>query len=317
MDNQTEERVLPPKITGEKRPETSREKFLKIAKKVAAMLVSAFLVSFTSYAIVEPNDFALGGISGIAIILYELFDISQSISVLCLNIPLLIVAFFFVRRKFAIYSVINVVAQSLWIVLFEAIDIPKILFEEQIFAALAGGIGVGSGIGLAFKFSGSSGGMDIVATIVQRKFPAQSIAWMIFTLNCAVIITSFFVYREAGTTFSMQLLPLIKSVTEQYVESRMNDSIVSGFQSAIEFRVITDKPEEMAYALISRLGRGVTETDVTGMYTHEKHALLTCVIHRRQIGIFKAILKKVDPNSFAVMTHVSQVLGLGFYSSDN
>ena len=318
METQPTSRSLPPKITAEKKPETAKEKWTRMVSTVLVLIVSAFLISFSSYAIVAANDFVLGGVSGIAIILEKTLHISQSISVLCLNIPLLVVAFFFVRRRFAVYSVINVVVQSLWIVLFEAIDLPKLQFEEQIFAALAGGIGVGAGIGFAFKIGGSSGGMDIVATIVQRRFPAaRSVAWMIFTLNSVVIVSSFFVFRDPSATFAVQLLPIIKSVTEQYVESRMNDSIISGFQSAIDFRVVTDKPEEVSDALISRLGHGVTCTEVTGMYTHEKHAMLTCVIQRRQIGTFKAILKEVDPNSFAVITHVSQVLGLGFKTSDN
>lgn len=317
METQLSFHDLPPKITGEKKPITKKERILKNAKTTILLLLSAFLVSFSSYAVIAPNNFAIGGVSGIAIILEHALNVSQSISVLCINVPLIVIAFFFVKKRFALLTLIHVLAQSLWIILFEAIDIPKLEFDEQIFAALAGGIGVGSGIGLAFKIGGSSGGTDIVAVIVQKKFPAQSIARMIFLLNCFVIFSSFFVYRDPSASFAVQLLPVIKAVAEQYVESRMNDSISSGFQSAIEFRVITDKPEEMSYALISRLGRGVTETNVTGMYTHEHHSMITCVIHRRQIGTFKAILKEIDPNSFAVMTHVSQVFGLGFFSSDN
>lgn len=104
---------------------------------------------------------------------------------------------------------------------------------------------------------------------------------------------------------------------EQYVESKTNDAITNGFNSAIEFRVVTDKPDEMALAIISRLGRGVTSIPATGMYTRETHAMLVCVVNRRQITTFRKILKEVDPNSFAVMTQVSQVLGLGFFSSEH
>ena len=309
-------RTLPPKITHQKAPLSKNEQILSYVKTALLLIFSSFAISFTAYCIIAPNNFTIGGVSGIAVILYKTLNISQSISVLCINIPLLVVAFFFVRRKFAILSVFNVVLQSVWIILLEKINAPLLQFNEQIFAALAGGIGIGTGIGFAFKLGGSTGGMDIVATIVQKKFPAHSIAWMIFILNCGVIGLSFFVYRDPSMALAVQLLPIIKAVTEQYVESRVNEALTSGFQSALEFKVITDKPEELSYELISRLGRGVSANVVTGMYTHENHTMLTCVIHRRQVAAFKNILKEVDPHSFAIMATVSQVLGLGFYAAE-
>ena len=312
----TPARVLPPKITAHKAPPSKKERVFQTVRLAVLLLLSSFAISFASYCIIAPNKFAIGGVSGIAIILEKVLGLSQSITVLCINVPLLIAAFFFVKRKFAILSLINVIMQSLWIVLLETVNAPRLEFTEQIFAALAGGIGIGTGIGLAFKLGGSTGGMDIVAVMVQKKFPAHSIAWMIFMLSCGVIGASFFVYRDPQTTLAVQLLPIIKATTEQYVESRVNDALANGFQSALEFRVVTDKPEELSYELISRLGRGVSASVVTGMYTHEHHTMLICVIHRRQVAAFRKILKEVDPHSFAVMSHVSQVLGLGFFSSE-
>jgi uncharacterized membrane-anchored protein YitT (DUF2179 family) len=106
------------------------------------------------------------------------------------------------------------------------------------------------------------------------------------------------------------------SAFELYVESKINESITNGFQSAIEFRIITDKPDEMAQALMRELSRGVTMLPATGMYTTEEHPMLLCVISRRQVATLRKVIKTVDPDSFAVMTGVSQVLGLGFYTSE-
>ena len=211
---------------------------------------------------------------------------------------------------------LNVVMQTVWLTIMEHLNMPQLIFEEKIFAALAGGIGIGAAIAFAFKLGGSTGGMDIVAVMVQKKFPAPSIAWMIFILNCIVIATSFFVYKVDGDV-TASVLPLIMAACEQYVESKVNDAITNGFHSAIEFRVITDKPEEMALTIISKLGRGVTSIPATGMYTRETHSMLVCVINRRQIATFRKILKDVDPDSFAVMSGVSQVLGLGFFSGED
>ena len=91
--------------------------------------------------------------------------------------------------------------------------------------------------------------------------------------------------------------------------------MTNGFQSAIEFRIITDKPEEMSLALMNELGRGVTSLPATGMYTGKERAMLLCVISRRQVVTLRKVMRAIDPESFAVMSGVSQVLGLGFYSS--
>ena len=106
------------------------------------------------------------------------------------------------------------------------------------------------------------------------------------------------------------------SAFEAYIESRTNETVTNGFHSAREFRISTDKPEEMAKALMKELSRGVTALPATGMYTRITHTMLLCVVSRRQVVTLKRIMKQVDPDSFAVMSNVSQVLGLGFYTSE-
>ena len=312
--------ALPPKKTKESFLPTGspKEKVWYAVKTLLLLSFSSFLVALSSYCLIAPNNFAVGGITGVAIILEKATNgkIPQSVSIFSINFPLLFISFFVVKRKFALLSLANVTLQSVFLSLMENLGMPRLIFEEKIFAALAGGIGIGTAIALAFKIGGSTGGMDVTAVIVQKKFPAPSIAWMLFILNCIVIASSFFVYRVPGDA-TQSILPLIMAACEQYVESKANDTITNGFHSAIEFRIITDKPEKMALEIISRLGRGVTSVPATGMYTHETHSMLICVIHRRQINTFRKLLKEVDPDSFAVMSGVSQVLGLGFFSGEN
>ncbi len=283
-------------------------------KTIAAMLGSSFLVAFAAQCLLTPNHFATGGATGIAVILNKACGVSLSLTVFCINAPLIFISFFFFNKRFAILTLGNAGTQSLWLLIMEKANFPQLVFEERIFAAIFAGILMGAGITLALKTGGSSGGMDIVAVIVQKKISASSIAWVLFALNCAVIASSYFVYRDLADTAGGRILPLVMAVCEQYVESKVNDSIVNGMQSAIEFRVITDKPEEVAALLFSRLERGVTSVTVKGMYTHAEHSLLICVVSRRQVNAFKRLVKNADPESFVVMSNVSQVLGYGFYS---
>ncbi len=320
------ENGLPEKITKERlyaKEATVKGKVLYWTKITLFTLLSSLLVSFAAFSLITPNEFTIGGISGLAILLSVATNgnIPQSIVVFSLNLPLVLIAFFYVKKKFAILSACNIVLQTLWLILLEN-TFPdfKIVFEsngEKIFAAIASGLCIGAAVALAFKVGGSTGGADILAVILQRKFHISSFAWLLFAINCAIISSSIFVFYDAEKTLALNVLPLMTSAFEAYIESKTNDSLTNGFHSAIEFRIITDKPDEMAHALMRELGRGVTAQPATGMYTKETHTMLFCIVSRRQVVALKRIIKTIDPDSFAVMANVSQVLGLGFYRSEN
>lgn len=319
------ESTLPPKITKDNiDPEAGspKGKIMLWVRAVLYSLISSLLIAVAAHSLITPNEFTIGGASGIAILINVATHgkVPQSLLVLCINLPLIILAFFFVKKRFAILSATNIGMQSLWLLLLEnAFPDFKIEFTgseaEKIFAAIAAGLCIGAAIALAFKVGGSTGGMDIAAVMIQKRFKASSIAWTIFAINVVIIGASLFVFEHQDNLAST-LLPIMLAIFESYVESKTNESIMNGFQSAREFRIITDKPEEMARALMKELSRGVTALPATGMYTKFTHTMLLCVVNRRQEATVKRIMKQIDPDSFAVMSNVSQVLGLGFYTEE-
>ena len=322
---------LPPKITKENfYPDagSTKTKVAQWTRYILYTLLSSFLVAVAAYCFITPNQFTIGGVGGIVILIHNVTKspafpngISESFLMITLNLPLIILAFIFVKRRFAILSTMNIGMQSLWLLLFEqAFPYLQIKFTggeaEKIFAAIAAGLCIGTAIALAFKIGGSTGGMDITAVLIQKKFNASSIAWTLFAINFIVICASLFVFYDADKALAYNLLPIMLSAFESYIESKTNESLTNGFQSAREFRIITDKPEEMAEVLMRELSRGVTAVPATGMYTKFTHTMLICVVNRRQVATLRRIMKRVDPDSFAVMSNVSQVLGLGFYTEE-
>lgn len=319
--------ALPKKITKEdlrKEATTRRGKIFYWTKTVVLLLISSLLISFAAYSLIMPNNFTIGGASGIAILLDVSFGIPQYIIVFAINIPLVLFSFFFVKKKFALLTAAHILLQTLWLALIEILfpDFQIVFGEggEKIFAAIAGGLCIGVAIALAFKIGGSTGGADVLAVVIQRKFNAGSVARVIFFINCIIIGSSVFVFYklnpDGSINYGATLLPIMMSVFEAYIESKANESITSGFHSAIEFRIITDKPEEISLALMKELGRGVTAVPATGMYTKINRTMLLCVVSRRQVTALQRIVKQIDPDSFAVTSKVSQVLGLGFYSGE-
>ena len=323
-EEKKEKSALPEKITKAdiiKDENTTQSKVIYVLKTALLLLVSSFLVSFSAYCLIEPNEFTVGGAAGIAIMVSHATNgaIGQSTISSCINIPLVILSFFFVKKKFAVLTASNILLQIVWLLILENCQAPLIVFPEssRIFAALAAAVCFGVAIAIAFKIGGSTGGADIIAVILQRNIQSSSIAWMLFFVNAVIISASFFVFNVGETDLAIRLLPIFMAVFEAYIESKINDSITNGFQSAIEFRIITNKPEEISFAIMHELSRGVTELPAKGMYTQEMHSMLVCVISKRQVGALQRIMKEIDPDSFAVMSNVSQVLGLGFFANEN
>ncbi len=317
------EHALPPKITKENiNPLAGSRKgmVLQWIRAIAFTVLSSLLVSIAAYSLIAPNHFTIGGVTGIAILLNAGFGWQQSIAVLCLNTPLVVLSFFFVKKRFALLTTLNILLQTVWLAILEnffpSFQIAFLMDAERIFAAIAAGLCVGAAIVLAFKVGGSTGGGDILAVLIQKKLAAGSIAWILFAINCTVISASFFVFYDSEKALAYNILPIMLAIFESYIESKTNESMTNGFQSAIEFRIITDKPDEMATAVMKELSRGVTSIPATGMYTKIEHSMLVCVVSRRQVATLKRVMHSVDPDAFAVMSNVSQVLGLGFYVSE-
>jgi uncharacterized membrane-anchored protein YitT (DUF2179 family) len=178
-----EQNVLPPKITKENiDPDAGTKKGLILSwtRSIVYILIASFLISFTAYSLIAPNQFTIGGIAGIAILINAASDgvIPQSAVSFALNLPLVVCAFFFVKKRFAVLSIISTIAQTLLLLFFENL-LPdfKLVFPggetAKIFAAVASGLCIGVAIALAFKSGGSTGGGDILAVMIQKKIQSN------------------------------------------------------------------------------------------------------------------------------------------------
>ena len=327
--------VLPPKITKENidpNAGTKKASILSWARSILYIFISSILIAIAVHCLIDPNDFTIGGVAGIGILVHDATNgaVEKSIFNFCVNAPLVVLSFFFVKKRFAILSSMNILLQTLWLRILENFGTSaEITFPggetSKLLAAVAAGLCIGAGVVLALKAGGSTGGGDILAVMIQKKFKATSIAWMLFIINCIVIVSYVLINyiilnhqldTNEGSYAGRLLLPIVLSAFESYIESRTNEAITNGFQSATEFRIITDKPDEMAAALMKELSRGVTALPAKGMYTKQNHTMILCVVNRRQVPTLRRIMKQVDPDSFAVMSKVSQVLGLGFYTQE-
>ena len=271
------------------------------------LIVGLALVCALNYRLfVFPNQFAPAGLNGICTMIQYVTGINVGYLSLLINIPLAALVLWKVSRSLAVRGMVYVVAFSLFLILLEKLDLSRFAYEtangtSKILGPLVAGIINGSCYSLLVRCSSCSGGTDFVAAVIHKYRPEQNFFYIIFALNALVAVSSFFVY-------DYQMEPVILCILYSFMSSPVSDRGLKSGRSAIRFEIITDYPQEIADAIISRLHHSATLIPATGMYLGRQTNILICVINKNQLSALSAIIREY-PHTFAVMSQVGEVMG--------
>lgn len=276
-----------------------------------AVLFSGVIRAVVVHMFVVPYDFASSGVTGIAVMIEYGTGFSAGYTTLILNLPLLVLAFLFINRRFTIISGISIVIAALGMILMNKYSAYVPTYEDgnEIFAAVAAGVLGGIGFAVMIRVGGSTGGGDIIAALLQKRYPATNIAWFVYGVDAVVIFASIFVFR-GDRAFSF-MTPVMLSLTEEFSHALVGDAILTGFKTALKYEIVTTHPDEISREIMSKLDRGVTCAEVKGMYSGDRRSLLICVIRKRQLAEFNRILQNY-PDTFAYLLDAREVRGEGF-----
>ncbi len=255
---------------------------------------------------VFQNKFAPAGIMGLATLVQEAFHFNVAYLYLFVNVPLLAIAFFVIKRKFAVRTLLFVLVSSASFFVLRLIGIEKIAFVAtdtggKLLAAIAAGFFNGLIYIVLVWNDACTGGTDIVAALINHKHPETNVIWLIFGLNASVVLLSFFVYKNSYQ-------PVLLCIAYIFVFSRVSDTVFKGSRSAVKFEVVTTHPEEIAQELFATMRHGCTAIQVRGEYTHTDRSMLICVINRREVVEFERIIRKYD-GTFAYFSGVNRIVG--------
>ncbi len=265
------------------------------------VIVASVLSAVGLYTFVNPANFAPSGIDGIAMMLQKLTDVNMGYISLAINIPLLIMAWFFISKKYVIYTTIFTVLSSVMLIVMEKIDMYQYISQNNAWiAVLASGIMLGARTAIMIKIGGSSGGVDIIASVVQQKRPYLNIESLI-SIFCYIIIgVSFFVYGNIES--------VIMSIAQMMIFNFAMNSILKTTRNAVEARIITDNPDKFKEDIINNLKHGATVIDGTGMFTGDNKKIIITIINLRQMNDLIKLSRK-HPNSFIYFSEVNGVWG--------
>lgn len=296
-------------FAGQKRSDFSEEIMIKIKfKDWMYMNAGIVLIACATYFFLVPNRFVTGGMTGLATILGTItapaFTTSQWL--VCLNVCMLIIGFIFLGKKTGIWTVYCSLGYSSLMLLFETIVPLEAPLTDESFMELCIGILIYAvGTAVIFYAGASSGGMDIMALIIQ-KYAKIDVGRAVFSVN---------VFIACGSLF---FIPGIErgmlSLVGLFANSFIIDIVIDNFHSCKYFVVITDKTELVSEYIMSQLHHGVTVTDAIGAYTQTKKGMIHTVCRRYEAIKLRAAIKKIDENAFIVVTTSNEIIGKGFRS---
>lgn len=277
--------------------------------------VVAVTAAFNYHLFVINNDFAPSGLNGIAAMVQYLFGFSIGYMSLIINIPLCIAAYFMVSREFAFKSFAYCAIHSAVYLMLDHIDLSRICYTAQgaetIFPCLIASIVGGIGYGLCFRQNGSTGGVDIIAKYINKRWPLLNFFWVIFAINAVVAFISYFVYSVPDPITGARIYnyePVCLCVLYCFVSSYIGDRIIKGTKSAYKFVVVTNHAEEISREIINRLHHSATRLNAYGAYSHEGREMIVCVVGKHQIVAFKNILDEYD-GTFAYIETATEIIG--------
>lgn len=276
--------------------------------------LGAIILAIGVYFFKLPNNFAVGGVSGLAVILTKIIPVAwltKSLWITILNVVLLIVGFIFVNKQFGVKTIYCTLLFSGLSMLFENI-FPvggELLFNgnatltdnallELCFVILLSAFSSA----ILFHADASSGGTDIIAMII-KKYSKINVGRALLVADIIVALSSFFVINvEIG----------LYSVLGLFAKCFLVDGIMESFNMCKFFTIVTDKPDEICDYIMQNMHHGVTKMHGEGAFSHTEKTVLLTVCRKYEALLLRKALRRIDPSAFVMVTSSSEILGKGF-----
>lgn len=266
-------------------------------------MVGAALYSFGLVNFNMENELGEGGLTGVTLILYFVFNLDPALMNIILNIPMFLIGWKVLGRRSFIYTIIGTVSVSIFIKIFQHFTFHIDLHNDMLLVTLLAGAFLGGGLGIVFRFGGTTGGADIIAR-VAHKYLGWGMGKTLFMIDGIVIVLSMLTYLNARTT--------IYTLVFVFVCARVIDFVQEGAYAARGAFIISPHYEEISAKIAKQLDRGVTLLHGNGYYTREEKRVVYCVVSKNELFKLKSIVNSVDPEAFMSISEVHDVAGEGF-----
>lgn len=272
-------------------------------KEITLITIGSLLFAIGINYFAIPNRLSEGGIIGLTVVTYYLFDWSPGIVNFGLNAILLAVGYKFFDKKTMVYTIIGIVETSLFLYVTEHIEYQ--VNSDTLLAALFAGVFVGIGLGCMFKAGGTSGGSAILARLANQ-YLGWSVGKGVLIIDIVVIAGSVFIIGQEKAMYTLVAV---------FVGAKVIDFIVEGMDTKTAVTIISNQPDLIRETITKNMTRGVTVLEGRGGYTGKNKEVLYIVINKQELVKLKQVISRVDEGAFVVIHDVRDVLGGGFKAS--
>ncbi|KRD99768.1 hypothetical protein ASE46_15965 [Bacillus sp. Root239] len=274
----------------------------KTVKDVIFLLIGSFVFSLAVNMFVIPIGLGEGGVTGISIILYYTTHLSTGVTNFILNGILLIVGYKFLEKKTIGYTMITIIATSIFLHVTEGWGLH---LHEELIGMVFAGVLLGVGIGMILRVGGTTAGSAIIARILN-SFLNWKVSHALLIVDLLVVLASYFIIGIEKLLFTIVML---------YITTKVIDFVIEGFDAKKAVTVISSNKNEVADQINEQLDRGVTILNGRGNYTKESKEILYVVINKQELIKLKKLIKKIDDEAFVIVHDVRDVIGKGFLSA--
>ncbi|HOH97388.1 MAG TPA: YitT family protein [Candidatus Cloacimonadota bacterium] len=298
----------------------------EVKNHIGIILASVFFAIGYSWFLL-PYNMAPGGVAGISQIIKAFFGVPNGVSMILINLPLFVISFVFIGKSFGSKSLYGMFVSA---AMTDLLSFPmlarlglisdiarythlvngRIIYamlppEDLFLSAIAGSVLLGLGLGLIFRFRGSTGGTDIPVALIKQK-ANLSIGTSYYIVETGIILA------VAISLADPKLL--IWGYINLFIVTKITDLASEGLPYIKGVYIISDEMEEIRNEIFDKLARGVTLLKGTSGFNQRDINVIFCVLNRRQVPLLTDIVKEIDPDAFMVVTDVNDVLGYGFKS---
>ncbi len=280
-----------------------KQKMKNIVWEYCGLTVGALIMALALVFFLIPAKIAPGGVSGIAIVLHTLFQFPVGVVMLVFNIPLYLIGLKLLGKTFGVRTLYAFIFVSVFTDFIGDILKVPVATTDPLLASIFGGIVLGIGLGIVFRFKGTTAGSDIVGQIINK--------YTNISVGMGILAVDFFVISFAGIAFHDVNLALYGFIS-LYFSSKVLDLILDGFDYARSFHIISEKQDEIIDLITKDMNRGGTEIKGVGFYTRQARNVLYTVVTRKEVATLRQEILKIDPRAFVIISNVHEVIGEGF-----
>lgn len=277
----------------------TKEILIRQIKNNIMIIVGCIIYGFGINMFIKANGLALGGFSGIGLILNYTFDFPIGVFLVIANIPLIAVSFKIWGKKYVFNTIVGVLVSSFTAELFAN---QALVVNDPLLPAIYGGLMNGLGIGIVLRGSGTTGGTDILAQLCY-KYRGTSLGTFYLCFDTCVLMAVALIYGLTTTLYSMVAV---------FISSHVVNLVVDGLDSGKQAMIISEHYEEIGYYITNELHRGLTYLHGKGGYAGVNEEIIMCVVSRWQIFRLRNAVNRIDPKAFIIISDAYEVYGMGF-----